>query len=90
MALVRTWLPIAMQDLSGNGDVSWQAITDAPMTIEEARRAYDAGTHEMAQCRAGSVMKLVIIERRQRCRPRHYFVARRGEKYDLWLKQETR
>jgi len=88
--MVMNWLPIAMQDLSGNGDALWRAITAAPMTIAEARRAYDAGTHEMAQRRAGSVMQLVIIERRQRCRPRHYFAERRGEKFDLWLKQETR
>jgi hypothetical protein len=88
--VVRRWLPIATQDLRGNGYVSWRAITDAPMTIEEARRAYDAGTHEMAQRRVGSVMQLVIIERQQKCRPRHYFAARRGEKFDLWLKRETR
>jgi hypothetical protein len=88
--MVMNWLPIAMQDLSGNGAASWRAITAAPMTIAEARRAYDAGTHEMAQRRTGSVMHLMIIERQQKCRPRHYFAERRGEKLDLWLKHAAR
>lgn len=44
----------------------WCEIDGAPMSIAEARAAYDAGTHTLAQGRVGGRMRLYAIPLRER------------------------
>lgn len=61
---------VAWQDGSGR----WRPTVDGA-TVDDARKSYDAGTHEMAQCKTASGTALVLILRRKRVLrpPRHRF-----------------